>query len=40
MITVTHLQKDFENLAREEVLFEDYFKYWKNKPDTYLDKLE
>ncbi|MGB5593526.1 MAG: hypothetical protein WBM32_14130 [Crocosphaera sp.] len=40
MITVTHLQQDFDNLAREEGLFEDYFKYWKNKPDTYLDKLE
>ncbi|MGK7939879.1 MAG: hypothetical protein AB4062_06970 [Crocosphaera sp.] len=40
MITATHLQKDFENLAREETLFEDYFKYWKNKPETYLDKLE
>ncbi|WP_107669415.1 hypothetical protein [Cyanothece sp. BG0011] len=40
MITVTHLQQDFENLAREESLFEDYFKYFKNKPETYLDKLE
>ncbi|MDJ0510075.1 MAG: hypothetical protein QNJ64_12605 [Crocosphaera sp.] len=40
MITATHLQQDFENLAREETLFEDYFKYWKNKPETYLDKLE
>ncbi|MEA5512080.1 hypothetical protein VB715_20100 [Crocosphaera sp. UHCC 0190] len=40
MLLATQLQQDFENLAREESLFEDYFKHWKNKPQTYLDKLE
>ncbi|GBF80142.1 hypothetical protein [Aphanothece sacrum] len=40
MLIATQLQKDFENLVREDTLFDDYFKHWVNHPDKYLDRLE
>ncbi len=40
MVTITQLEQDFENLAREDSLFNDYFKHATHQPDQYLDKLE
>jgi cob(I)alamin adenosyltransferase len=40
MLSSAHLQKDFDNLAREDAFFDDYFKHVSGKPVQYLDRLE
>ena len=40
MLSATQLQKDFENLAREDAFFDDCFKHTSGMPIQYLDKLE
>jgi hypothetical protein len=40
MLSPSHLQKDFDNLAREDAFFDDYFKHVSGKPVQYLDQLE